>query len=178
MKLAVIFPGIGYKYEKPILKETIKLLKHRGYGIIKIDYDGFPSDAKNRLNECLEIAVAKSSKALDEINWCDYSEILFVGKSIGTAVAIGYASENKINCKKILITPIPNTFAATIDQAIAFYGTSDPWITREEVLSGCKSNDIPLTVYEDMNHSLICEDENKNAKVLEDLINKIQDFIN
>lgn len=177
MKIAVFFPGIGYKFEKPLLKETIRIAQKKGFEILLVDYNGFPENAKQELDLAVNIALSQAEKILEKICWQKYEEIVFIGKSIGTAVCSIYPERKKIECKKILLTPIPQTFSIQISNAIAFYGTSDPWITNDQVIAGCKTNSIPLTVYDGMNHSLICSDEQKNFCTLKDVLEKCESFI-
>ena len=46
MKAAVIFPGIGYHTDKPLLYYGKKLAKEAGYRIIEVNYTGFPQNVK------------------------------------------------------------------------------------------------------------------------------------
>lgn len=45
-KIAVLFPGIGYTCDKPLLYYTGKLAVARGYKIVKVEYGNFPSGIK------------------------------------------------------------------------------------------------------------------------------------
>ena len=41
-KLAVIFPGIGYHKDKPLLYYASKLVSEKGYDVINIEYHDMP----------------------------------------------------------------------------------------------------------------------------------------
>ena len=45
-KIAVLFPGIGYTCDKPLLYYTGKLAVARGYKLVKVEYGNFPSGIK------------------------------------------------------------------------------------------------------------------------------------
>ena len=45
-KLAVVFPGIGYHVDKPLLFHTRKLLRELGYEVTDVNYTGFSSGIK------------------------------------------------------------------------------------------------------------------------------------
>ena len=45
-KLAVIFPGIGYRTDKPLLYYSGKLLKGMGWDVVPVPYAGFPEKVK------------------------------------------------------------------------------------------------------------------------------------
>lgn len=177
MKIAVFFPGIGYRFERPLLRETMAIAEKRGYEILCVDYNGFDGDAKHNLDAAVETAVNQTERILDGKDWSKFDGILFVGKSIGTSVAAIYAHRHRINCMKILLTPIPQTFSVEIENAIAFYGTSDPWISRNQVEDGCRKNSIPLSIFDGANHSLICGDESKDRKTLDEVLKEINRFI-
>ena len=177
MKAAVFFPGIGYRFERPLLKGAMDLARGNGYSIITVDYGGFSGDAKQNLDAAVECAVDQTEKILSPVDWTRFEKILFVGKSIGTAAAAIYSSRHNLFCKKILLTPIPQTFSVEIENAITFYGKADPWISLEQVTEGCKKNSIPLSVYESANHSLISGDEETDMRALRDVMKKISDFI-
>ena len=86
-KLAVIFPGIGYSADKPLLHYSRRLAEKHGYEVIILPYSGFPRKVKGdrkKMEECFHIAVRQSRKMLSDVNFPEYDDILFIGKSIGT----------------------------------------------------------------------------------------------
>ena len=93
-KLAVFFPGIGYHNDKPLLYYSQKLAKEFGFECIKVNYNGFASGIKSnkeKMKEALEIAYSQTEPLLAAVDWSKYSDIIFISKSIGTAVAAQYA---------------------------------------------------------------------------------------
>ena len=45
-KLAVVFPGIGYTVDKPLLYYSRRLAADAGYEIKRLPYAGFPKKVK------------------------------------------------------------------------------------------------------------------------------------
>ena len=45
-KLAVIFPGVGYHTDKPLLYYSKKLAFQNGYEIVEVPYGKFPKGVK------------------------------------------------------------------------------------------------------------------------------------
>ena len=45
-KIAVLFPGIGYHTDKPLLYYSKKLARKRGYEIVEVKYGPLPSGVK------------------------------------------------------------------------------------------------------------------------------------
>ena len=156
-KIAVLFPGIGYTCDRPLLYYTGKLAAGMGYEIVRVSYGNFPSGAKGnreKMQRCFEIALEQTRELLREADWAAYDEILFVSKSIGTAVASAYAKEKGLKVRSILYTPLAETFLFADADAIAFHGTADPWAGDEAVTEGCAGLGIPLYITEGANHSL------------------------
>ena len=44
-KAAVLFPGIGYSVDRPLLYYSGKMALSRGYEVIRVPYTGFPLTA-------------------------------------------------------------------------------------------------------------------------------------
>ena len=86
-KIAVLFPGIGYTCDKPLLYYTGKLAVARGYKLVKVEYGNFPSgikENKEKMEEAFRCGLEQAEKILQDICWEEYEDILFVSKSIGT----------------------------------------------------------------------------------------------
>ena len=47
-KIAVLFPGIGYHTDKPLLYYSKKLARKRGYEIVEVKYGPLPSGVKGK----------------------------------------------------------------------------------------------------------------------------------
>ncbi len=164
-KLAVIFPGIGYTAQKPLLHYSRRIAADQGYEIRIMDYSGFPPKIKGdrkRLEESFEIALEQSVQMLSDIDMTAYEDILFIGKSIGTVAAAKIASESTVKdrIRLVLYTPLEDTFAFSFGKAIAFTGEDDPWVGKEKsrIFAMCKERSIPCFLIPYANHSLESKD--------------------
>lgn len=155
MKLAVFFPGIGYTADKPLLYYSEKLAKKYGYETFRVAYGELDRDPQKAFGEALTV----TRLMLVRYSWMRYDEILFVSKSIGTAVACAYAEEFKIRCKNIYYTPLEQTFTYHPQSGIVFHGTADPWAKTEMMEAKCKEYNLPLHILEGTNHSLEVQDD-------------------
>ena len=172
MKLAVFFPGIGYHCDKPLLYYSEKLAKQ--YETIEITYGGL---GKN-LDEAFSDALSQTEACLSEVDWKQYGDVLFVSKSIGTAVAGAYARKHAVICRNIYYTPLERTFAFAPQPGIAFHGTGDPWAKTEMIRGKCRESGLPLFITEGANHSLeIPEDTRRNLEILADVMERTQRYI-
>jgi len=161
-KIALIFPGLGYNCDKPLLYYPKKIAASYGYQIIEINYSGFPSNVKGnkeKMELCFNIAFEQTKTCLSSIDF-NNKDILIIGKSIGTAVAAAYAS--KILCsfttkeiRFIYLTPVEQSFNyMRPSSGIVFHGTSDPWINTPVLVKNCENLNLPLFITKDSNHSL------------------------
>lgn len=180
MKLAVIFPGIGYTSDKPLLHYSRKILKKNGYEVICIDYDVAKEKIENseqRKNEVFEQAFIKATAKLNEAGFDKYEEIIFVGKSIGTVVAGAIADKFMISPRYVLFTPIRKAFDYKHEDAIAFHGTNDPWCNIEEVRRLCDEQGIELNITDNADHSLETGAAADDAKNLSKILFKTEEYI-
>lgn len=173
-KLAVFFPGIGYHCDKPLLYYSEKLAKQYQYETIKIGYEGLSKD----LDEAFSGALSQTESALAEVDWKQYEDVLFVSKSIGTAVACAYAKKYAVPCRNIYYTPLEKTFAFAAQRGIVFHGTGDPWAQTEIIQAKCRENNLPLDIIEKANHSLeIPGDTRRNLEILTHVMEGTHSYI-
>ena len=113
-KLAVIFPGIGYTADKPLLYYTTHLAKKHSYHIQTVSYGALPENIKGdsaKMKQAFELACEQTEQLLHDIDWSSYGSILFISKSIGTAISSAYAFRHNLKVKSILFTPLAETFS-------------------------------------------------------------------
>lgn len=180
-KIAVLFPGIGYTCDKPLLYYAGKLAIAEGYELVSVRYGNFPPDVKGnreKMQQSYQSALRQARDILKEVNWSDYDDILFISKSIGTVVSSAYAMESNLKVRNILYTPLDQTFLFANTGSIAFHGTKDPWAVTDEIEDGCRIHRIPLHITEGANHSLetgdVMEDLKNLKKVMRTTLNYIQ----
>ena len=160
-KLAVIFPGIGYTVDKPLLYYSRRIAASLGYEIMLLPYGGFPRNVRGnreKMSECYRIALAHAGEMLAETDLSGYDDIVFIGKSIGTTVAVDLASKSLASdrIRFVLYTPLEDTFAFSFKPAVVFTGTNDPWVGGREsrIAELCRKKHIPCFVIPEANHSL------------------------
>lgn len=174
MKLAVFFPGIGYHCDKPLLYYSGKLAAQYQYELVRISY----TDLSRSLDEAFGQALAQTEKYLETVEWSLYDEILFISKSIGTAVAAAYAGRHGIQCRNIYYTPLCQTFDYDPQMGIVFHGTGDPWAETGIIRKKCEEKNMPLYIVDDGNHSLeVADDTRRNLDILTDVMEKTERYI-
>ena len=191
-KLAVIFPGIGYTADKPLLYFGRRIAVEYGYEIRIMDYKGFPPKVKgdrNRMEESFFIALRQAEEMLAGVDFAEYDDVVFIGKSIGTIVAAkiaadaasGTASDSpaKARIRQVLYTPLEDTFRFPIGEAIAFTGDDDPWVGKENsrIPALCEERGIPCRLVPHANHSLESKDVFEDMKELRRVMKETEAFL-
>ena len=178
--LACLFPGIGYTCDKPLLYYSRKLLKELGWETIPVSYTGFPDkvrDDPEKKRRCVKIAMEQAEEALKDIDWKQYDDILFIGKSVGTVVGALYAKEHGVSCRRVLFTTVEATFEYAGPKSIVFHGTADPWAETDMIRENCKKQGIVLYETEGANHSLETGDTDKDIREMRNVMKLVRYFI-
>ena len=194
-RLAVLFPGIGYHTDKPLLYYSGKMAAAEGYEIIKISYPPCEVNLKGAtreqilafVKECVEVtdralqeAGVTGADATEEeaADTAQYDDILFISKSIGTAIAAAYANTADTDIRHIFFTPLEETFDYVKESSgIAFSGTKDNWADHGAIRRLCSEKKIPLTVVDDANHSLETGDVIKDTEMIAKVMKTVKEYL-
>lgn len=179
-QIAVFFPGIGYHCDKPLLYYSRALARAAGYETVSLRYTFQGGDIRGneeKMRQAGLILYAQTEEALREIPWGEYGRILFVSKSVGTALAAAYARIHGIQSRNVFYTPVALTFREEPKNGIAFTGTRDPWVETETVIALCQGAGLPLTVVENGNHSLETGDPMGDLDTLRSVMEKTGAYI-
>ena len=183
-KIAVLFPGIGYNNDKPLMYYAAKVVRELGYDIIKIEYD-FPYKAgdikgkKDMMVDAFKLAARQAIEQLSQVDFAKYRDVLFIGKSIGTAVAGFCNKELDAHAVQIVMTPVPETFKYLegVKKALVLHGTKDPWCDTEIADEYCRKLSLPFAMVPDANHSLETGDIAADIENLGIIINRIKNYV-
>ncbi|MCR5357771.1 MAG: hypothetical protein K6E63_10275 [Lachnospiraceae bacterium] len=180
-RYAVIFPGIGYHADKPLLYYSGKLAASMGYEVIRISYPACEVNLKQatsgQIHEFVRECLSVTEKTLDELATAE-NEFLFISKSIGTAVAAAYAAKGEYTVRHVFFTPLAETFDYVKDgSGIAFNGTKDNWADCDTVCSLCRDHNIPVTTIDNANHSLETGVVSKDTETLCQVLKSVEEFV-
>lgn len=157
-KLAVIFPGMGYTPDKPLLYYASGLAKERDFDIVTVDFRNLnksmlKSDEQRRA--AFESAASQAEERLTDVDFSAYGAILFISKSIGTIVAADYAAKNELPVNQIYFTPLERTLEVAKDgNGLVFFGDNDPWIEPAVIKDMCAAKGLEYKLIPNGNHSL------------------------
>ena len=183
-KVAVFFSGVGYNCDKPLLYYLKKAAKEYDFQIIDISYGEFPKvDIKKNMELIYTQALRAAERQLADINFSNYGTVLFVSKSIGTAVAaqcqkkLSGRKDFPEKCFNIYLTPVTASLSVMCGKGIVFSGTADGWVKKGEVEAWCKENGYPLTLEEGANHSMETGNLQKDLDILNRLVKSCSAYI-
>ena len=180
MKLAVLFPGLGYHCDKPLLYYARKLALKYGYTVREVAYGPLPKNVKGDpegMAECFRLGLAAAEAQLADVDWDVCEDVLLIGKSIGTAVAAAFAGRHAPRARSVWYTPLAETFPPIRGEGIAFHGTKDPWAETAAVLEGCEAKGIPCFLTENANHSLETGDVQTDLMNLRTVMERTEAYI-
>lgn len=180
MKLAVIFPGIGYHTDKPLLYYAKKLAKEYGFEVVDVAYGPFGNDIKGspeKMKEAFLSAMAQTETCLQDVDFSKYDDLLFISKSVGTAVSSAFAQKHQLLTYNVYYTPVAASFDFMGNEGIVFTGTNDPWVETDIVKQGCEAHGLPLYITEDGNHSLETGDALSDVSNLSVIMVRTKNYI-
>lgn len=179
-KTAVIFPGIGYHTDKPLLYYSRKIAAAQGYDVIEVPYGKFPKGvkgSKEKMEKSFFSALEQAEQILNDVDFSGNDDILFISKSVGTAVAAAYAEKHGLYTRNVYYTPVEPSFQFMKQPGIVFTGTADPWVAFDAVEQGCRNGGFPLYVTEDGNHSLETGDVRRDLENLQKIMGITEEYI-
>ncbi len=178
-KKTVVFPGIGYHKDKPLLYYSIRIAKEYGYSIECVDFSSIswdksdlndPTRMKEIFDQAMELAESQVGNTNDD-------EILFISKSIGTVVAACLAREKGIGAKQIYFSPLVHFGMYAPNEGIAFYGDTDPLADADEIERVCADKKIAAFRISGGNHSLETGDTDIDLKNLTMIMDRVKEYI-
>lgn len=179
-RLAVLFPGIGYTCDKPLLYYGGRLAAFCGYELKTVPYGNFEPGIKGnpkKMEKAFASALQQAEEILREVDFAD-RELLFLSKSIGTAVAAAYAKRHGLRVKSVSFTPVEQTFLFAEGEGIMFHGTADPWgKDSAQIRESCERIGQRMYLVEGANHSLETGNVETDIRNLQTVMARVKDFI-
>lgn len=155
-KLMVLFPGMGYTCDKPLLHYAKAYGFLKGYDILCINYGKMTFD-KSKVLSSIAPAYEIAKEALNMINITNYEKIIFISKSLGTVVAGQLSKEYAMDIQNIFLTPLKETIPYMENsEDVTISGDHDPMLSCDD-LQLIQEQPITSFVFPNTNHSLEVE---------------------
>ena len=171
-KLVVIFPGIGYGLDSPLLYYADFVYETKGYDRIHLNYQSIFSNRDLSLEEKLQKVREYILVQVKDIDFTLYDEVVFLSKSVGSVEAGILAERLNLDVVQVFITPIEEAISYCNANSIVVIGTQDK--AYELYKNHCEENKIKALYIKDANHSL--EVEGKPYESI-DVLKSVMQFI-
>lgn len=185
-KMCFMFSGTGYTYDSPALYYATLLLLEKKYDIIQIHYSSIDDLLRLPLEEIPELIFQMVNTVIEEVTSNhQYSEYVFIGKSIGTMpIVLEYMNQERFNDSKwIILTPSLKidrmAYSLLNSKQIAYIaiGDADPHFNFAAI-EKLKQKQFQLDIFPKANHSLnIDGNVSASIKVIERILNKIDELL-
>jgi predicted alpha/beta-hydrolase family hydrolase len=182
--LAVVFPGLRYNCDKPLLYYTSQALAMRGVDVLQswIDYNQAEIKSLSQTNLTLRMVSDAQAMLATALQARPYKKLILVGKSIGTLVmAFIFSQEPPLKiANTIWLTPllqipfVTATIQNLTNPAIVAGGTADTTFDPASVALLDGLPNLSFLCVEGANHSLeIPGDPGRSLTALSDLVDRI-----
>lgn len=153
-KAVVLFPGVRYSCDTPLLYFAGAVFGQRGYEKHEIDYGGQMQSTHDLEQAVLNVRQDVLAQLMAmELETCD--EVVFVSKSVGTVLAGWAASQLPFPVRQIYLTPLEQTLPfidPAKDQVVG--AGDDPYLASDRLSAYCAGQGISLTMYPGVGHRL------------------------
>lgn len=157
-KLTILFPGVRYSVDCPLLYYPSMWYEEKGFQVISANYHVKKTDGIKKQEEYIKQAKKGLKKQFLNFPFENYDEIRFVSKSIGTILALWLEEELGIsNVEHVLLTPIERTLPFLKRKRNCIYmasGTADKMVDHERLQKVCKKMNYPLQEFDGLGHRL------------------------
>lgn len=177
-KLVVIFPGRNYSVDKPLLYYAGKVFENREYDVVRLHYNYKLKADKDDIPALIEEAKIHVIKALSKVDFSKYEDVVFISKSMGTALA-GYAELYfNVKARHVYLTPVADALKyISSGKGIVVSGKEDKILDSRKLKIYCVEQDIALKQFEEVGHTLEHpQDMNKTFAVLMVIIRMYREF--
>ena len=153
----------------PLLYYADFLFETKGYERMHMNYQNILARAEMLLEEKLQVLREYTWSQVQNINICEYEEIIFFSKSIGAIEAGIIAEKLDVPVKQIFLTPVEEAAAYLRSDSCVVIGTNDKAYGFYKTC--CEEKSVKALYIEDADHSLeIVGKPYKSIRVLENVM--------
>ncbi|MCM3699361.1 alpha/beta hydrolase [Paenibacillus macerans] len=175
-KLAVLFPGLHYSCDKPVLHYAGAAAVQNGFDLLALEY-GYQAARVPLQRVELPKVIEDIEKSLRPIV-TSYEEIVFIGKSLGTVVAGEVAGRLGVPVRHLYLTPVRETIPYINQSAgVVVYGTKDELFCEEMAKQIAETDTRKVIAIPDADHSLEGASIHESMENLRTLADIFTDFL-
>ncbi len=151
-KLIIVFPGVGYGFDHPLLYYADLVFEAKGFERIYMRYQDIFFDTELSFEDKAIKVREYVSEQAKLIDFCAYDEIVFLSKSVGSVEAGILAERLGIKVTQIFITPIEGAIPYCNSDSYVVIGTRDDAYPIYK--KHCDENKVKVLYVNNANHSL------------------------
>lgn len=172
--ICFMFSGAGYTYDKPLFYYSTMVILKNKIDVVHVHYSYGENERNLPINEFTKLMVEDvDSVVRDVLEKGDYSETIFLGKSIGTIPIIAkYGKDNNYsNSKVILLTPLLKIdmfyegILESINETFLVIGKNDAHYVQNKITKLKEKPNLMIKKINNANHSLDVEPFNTSASI-------------
>jgi hypothetical protein len=187
-KIALIYPGMRYSCDKPLLHYTTEILLDRGFDVLQLwaDYDNPEFQSSSQAERTVQLIEDGRALLLAGIESSSYSDLILVGKSLGS-LTMSFILSEELNfpaLKTIWFTPlfylppVPRIILGLNGPAFVAGSKADHTFESTTTSQLSEKSNIILQVIEDADHSLeIPGDPLHSTRILASLMAILFEFL-
>ncbi len=172
--LAVLFPGINYNTDKPLLYYAGKIAKKHEFEVVNVSYGNLPDSSREKI---FDYALMAANTAINKIAFESYDSIFFISKSIGTLVAGTIQKSLPQQVHSIFFTPVSQSVPFLCKDSIVFTGNRDSYVHISEVIKRREETGFELHIAKEANHSLETGDVLRDIMMLQKIEELCEQYI-
>ena len=167
--IVVVFPG-ARGTEIPLLYYGSKHFEDMGYEKLFIGHSMISQPS-------FEPVFENAYNILKNVNWKDYENVVFIGKSLGTVVECKIKELLQVPAQLILFTPLEETLPfihKDNDVLLVAMGDDDPWLSSATLIEHCKTNEVTWHVENGVGHRMEVKNNlQKNLEIVFRVLNHL-----
>lgn len=166
--IVIAFPGIRYTCRQQLMQDCLSFYKARGYEMLCLDFDGVSFDGTTDMSRAADLALPSILEQVSGVCFQDYTDVVFLAKSLGTVCAVRTAKVLGLRPRFFLLTPLEETLRELPSDAEvcgAVIGTKDAHLPAARLEQFCRERAIPCLTVPEAGHRLQFEDAAKTEAV-------------
>lgn len=186
--ICFMFSGAGYTYDKPLFYYSTMVMLKNKIDVVHIHYSYDENERNLPINEFSQLMVGDVDLVVKAVlEQGVYSEIIFLGKSLGTIPIIAkYGKDhNYSNTKVILLTPllkIDMFYEGILESNIETFlviGMNDAHYAQNKITKLKEKSNLMIKTIKNANHSLDVEPFNtsESIKSLSEIMDSLNKFL-
>lgn len=173
-RIVISFPG-ARGCEIPLLYFGAKFFEDQGYEKLFLNH---PIGEMDNLSLYIEQVYENAAKVIGKMDFQEYEHVVFVAKSLGTAVACRIKECYQIPASLILFTPLEETMPyihRENDILLTAMGDRDRYLPASVLRERCEQENINYYIEPGVGHRMeVVKDLRRNLEILQNVLGRLE----